>query len=294
VDSYREVVFGLVTSFVAFLLGYAWERGIRVLVNLRARRFWRPLMAGQLSVVLGRFRDLPGFEASGVVGAGDNLALRDLSDYFGRIGFKRFTVFYNDQFDGPDSSAESPLRGNLVLLGGPDANSVTREVLSRVHLGVEFLEVSRDLLTAVRADGRLPLAAPADARTAAWWRRRPAAGWRIPVVLDREHGRVHGPVLVGEEIRTDCGVVIRCPNPFNPAREVVIICGSYGYGTWGAVRYIQTADFLRALPAGSRAVECLLSVEVTHDMPQGVHVEVLRGSAAAVLPRPATVPRVIR
>jgi hypothetical protein len=290
---YHEMIWGLLTTFVAFLLGAVWERSLHVVVNARARRFWRPLMAGRLTIVLGRFRGLPRFEASGVVGAGDNLALRDLSDYFSKIGFRRYTVFYNDQFDHPESMSESPLQGNLVLLGGPDANSVTREVLSRLHLGVEFVEVSPVVLAQVRGARPLPRGAPASGRHPARWRRRKGNAWRVPVFLDRHTERVHGPVFAGDDLRADCGVVLRCPNPFNPSKEVLILCGSYGYGTWGAVRFVQSTAFLRGLPADASAIECLLTVEVSHDMPQGVQVEFLRRATVEPLAVPLPVPRIV-
>jgi hypothetical protein len=247
-------------------------------------------VTGQLGVVLGRFRDLPGFEASGVVGAGDNLALRELSDYFTRIGFRRFTVYYNDQFDAAALEAPSPLQENLVLLGGPDANSVTREVLTRLDLGIEFLEVSRPMLNKLRG-GR------GDHAPRLWNRaaphRRAAREWRVPVIRDRTDGRLHGPILDGDAIRGDCGIVIRCGNPFNETREVVILCGSYGYGTWGAVRFLQSSDFLRGLPRRVRAFECLLSVDITGERPQGVRVVLFRPLVDYLAVGSVTVPRII-
>jgi hypothetical protein len=294
VGSYGEVFWGLFTTFLAFMLGLVWDRAVRILVNARARRFWRPLIAGRMSVVLGRFRGLPGFEASGIVGAGDNLALRDLCDHFLRIGFKRFTVFYNDQFDGPQPKTESPLRENLVLLGGPDANSVTREVLSRLRLGIEFLEVPRPALESLLSRPQATdLRSGRGRYRSRWWHARREREWRVPVFRDRQGDAIHGPVLVGDSIRTDCGVVIRCPNPFNPARTVVILCGSYGYGTWGAVRLIQSAEFLGALPRPETSLECLLKVEVTHDMPQGLHVEFVRPVEPSSVIESVQVPRIV-
>ncbi|MDQ1287722.1 MAG: hypothetical protein QG622_1287 [Actinomycetota bacterium] len=286
----------MISAFLAFVLGVLWNRILHLLVNCRARRFWRSLISNRVSIVLGRFRDLPGFEASGVVGAGDNLALRDLADYFGRIGFTRYTVYYNDQFGGTEPSTTSPLHGNLVLLGGPDANSVTREVLSRLDLGFEFLEVSRSTLDRLRRPE-----APRPPRRGGPWSRtvaRPgsAAGWRVPVFRDRVDGRIYGPVLHGDDIRTDCGVVIRCRNPFNPAKEAIIICGSYGYGTWGAVRYLQSPEFLRKMPRrrrGSRAMECLLSVDIAGERPAGMTPLIIRPLEHHQATERVQVPRVI-
>jgi len=284
-----EIFWGIVSAFVAFLLGLAWERLTQLAVNYRARRFWRPLIAEKMSVVLGRFRDLPGFEASGVIGAGDNIALKHLADYFIRIGFKRFTVLYNDQFGWNDVTEVSPLKGNLILIGGPDANRLTRDVLERVPLGIEFLEVSPEYLRSVRGEVArpVPLLPLLRRRTLggalrAVTRQRPPKvvslkpEWRIPVFLDKVDNKLHGPRMETDGLVRDCGVVIRCPNPFNPTREVMIFCGSYGFGTWAAVQYTQSKEFLDRVPKRTRYLECVLTVEVVRETPHNIRVELLR------------------
>jgi hypothetical protein len=269
---YSEVFWGVLSTFAAFLAGLAWRHLTRVLTHLRARRFWGPLVSSESVVVVGSFRDLPGFEASGVIGMGDTIALGDLRRYFAAIGFKRFTVHYSDRLEWARSGESSPLQGNLILLGGPDANEVTRLVLERTALGIEFIEISPDHLNAT------PTRAGGAGRGPLRRRRRPevAASWRVPVILDKESGRIHAPVLERGELRHDCGVLVRCPNPFNRRRQVIIFCGSYGYGTWGAVRHAQSKEFLASVPRGARALECILSVEVVAQTPQGIRSEVLR------------------
>jgi hypothetical protein len=289
-SSGSEVFWGIVSAFIAFLLGLAWRRLTQGLVNFRARRFWRPLIGENMHVVLGRFRELPGFEASGVVGAGDNIALKDLADYFTRIGFKRFTVLYNDQFGWSDTVRSSPMQGNLILLGGPDANRLTREVLERITLGIEFLEVSPDYLQNSRNGVAVSSGpAPSLARRvgSVWplsrWGRASRPEWRVPVFLDKVEDTLHGPVMSAKEIRSDCGVLIRCPNPFNTAREVMIFCGSYGYGTWAAVQFSQSKEFLERVPKRVRFIECVLTVDVVREMPQNIQVALLRPLDEATL-----------
>ncbi len=231
---YDEITWGIATSFVAFLLGLAWTRLTQLVVNHRARRFWRPLVSEDLSVVVGRFR-LNDFEPSGVVGAGDNIALNELSTHLAKIGFKRFSVSYHDEHVGHGTRSAASLHGNLILLGGPDANSLTHEVLTRTALGIHFTEVSPARLEALRSDRarvELPLV---DGVERSRFGRRRLPSWRVPIIVDVQSQQVHGPEVGPLGLRTDCGVMIRCPNPFNPRREVIIFCGSYGYGTWAAV-----------------------------------------------------------
>jgi len=297
-SSLDEVFWGMVSAFLAFLLGLIWRNVLRFVLNYRAQAFWRPFMSGRMSVVIGRFRDLEGFEASGVVGAGDNLALKDLADHFAAIGFKRFAVYYNDQLGWGDEADASPLDGNLILLGGPDANSLTREVLERLTLGIEFLEVSPGRLDRIRRGGgslepaagtrRRGIAGPRSWRPGA--RRRP---WRIPVIYDQTADVLYGPVLHDGAIRADCGVLIRSANPFNPTTEVMIFCGSYGYGTWAAVRFARSKLFLSMVPKNSRGIECVLSMDVLRDMPGRPRVEVLRALGEQDPTVRHVVPRVI-
>lgn len=276
--SYEEVVLGIASTFLAFLLGLAWRRLSYWVVNFRAHRFWRPFMHGRVGFILGRFSDLPMFEPCGLVGAGDNLALTELTSYFQRIGFKRFSVVYADQIGWAD---RKPLEGNLILIGGPDTNTLAKEVLERLTLGVEFLEVTPQVLAQLRGKPTVPRSRKGD------------DGYRVPVFRDRTDGTVHGPTRQGETVLTDCGVVIRCPNPFDRRHSVLILSGSYGFGTWGTARYVQTRDFLDAAK-GLRSLECIVSVDVVREMPQRTKVEVLRPleeALPAALVR-VTVPRI--
>lgn len=97
-----------------------------MLIHLRAGRFWRPLVSHDTVVLVSSLRNLPGFEASGVTGMGDNIALKDQERYFAGIGFGRFAVHYSDHVEWGGVVDRSPLHGTLIPLGGPDANLLTR------------------------------------------------------------------------------------------------------------------------------------------------------------------------
>lgn len=66
-------------------------------------------------MVIGRFRGLQGFEASGVIGAEDALAMYNLHEYFKRIGFGSFNVSYNDQLATEEEPTSAP--GRLIWHG---------------------------------------------------------------------------------------------------------------------------------------------------------------------------------
>lgn len=281
---------GLITAVFAFILGVLWERARKALLNYHARRFWRPVMSKDAQLVIGRFRGLQGFEASGVIGAGDALAMYNLHEYFKRIGFDGFSVSYNDQLGYGDAAGES-LRTNLILLGGPDANTLTYEAIKRLSLGIAFKEIypaNPDELFEPRvfdpAAGETspPANNSRSAIIVAHVLRRigvtSSPQWRTPVILDINNEKLYQPVKDGDKVLADCGVIIRAPNPFNPAKTVVILCGSYGYGTWAAVQYAQSREFLRQVPRHSDAMECVFMVDVVRDTPQRLDPQFVRRS----------------
>jgi len=270
---------GLITGAFAFILGVLWERTRKALLNYRARKFWRPVMSKDVQLVIGRFRGLEGFEASGVIGAGDALAMHNLNEYFKHIGFGGFHVSYNDQLGYGDATGEG-LRTNLILLGGPDANTLTYEVIKRLSLGIAFKEIypanPDELLEPRVFDPATAETSPSANNSRAIitgriLRRIGAVSspqWRTPVILDISSKKLYQPMKDGDKILTDCGIIIRASNPFNPDKTVVILCGSYGYGTWAAVDYAKSKQFLSQIPHRSDTVECVFMVDVVRDTPQ--------------------------
>src|SRR5262245_5849885 len=84
----------------------------------RVRGFWRSLVKSQFMIVVGRVFQFASFEPSGFIGVGDANALAELRAYFDDIGVTGLTVSYADAVQGGD------LKANLILLGGPDVNTV--------------------------------------------------------------------------------------------------------------------------------------------------------------------------
>ena len=285
---------GLITGILAFLLGLLWQRINKIVLNYRARRFWRPVMSKDVKLVVSRFRRLQGFEASGVIGAGDVVAMHNLSEYFTRIGFRSFDITFNDQLGYGEALGRS-LRTDLILLGGPDSNTLTNEVVKNLSLGISFKEIypsDPDVLlepriwdptAATSPDGddskpspvirgilrRIGVASEEDP---------PREQWRIPVILDVASKELYKPIKKGDGMVTDCGVIIRAPNPFDESKTVVILCGSYGYGTWAAVQYAQSKEFLSQIPNRSEPLECVFTVDVVRDTPQRPRLQFVRRS----------------
>ncbi|MFE0764794.1 hypothetical protein [Streptomyces smyrnaeus] len=118
----------------------------------------------------------------------------------------------------------SALEGDLLVLGGPKTNETAGRLLTAMADSLPFRTGS----------GRIV------------WDGTPYEG-------DAADGAV----------TRDLGLVIRAPNPFNPAARVVLLCGWSTYGTLAAARWLTTEGADRSLPAD------LTALVESHVLPDG-------------------------
>jgi hypothetical protein len=211
---------------------------IKSLGNLRPRPspFWQPFLSAESCIVLGRFESFTQFEASGLLGLGDAICLTEVSAGLRMRYGGDLPVRYSDRLSGDDFGH------NLILLGGPDANSTTREVLPKMPTSLRFGDASRD---------ESPLA-----------------------LYSSVSGRAYVPQRDGnDELCVDYGVILRTSNPFKNDRMVIAIFGCFGFGTWAAGRHAFSNDFLAdPTVAKGAALECVVRTEIIRGVPQQVTV----------------------
>lgn len=205
----------------------------------RARTFWRPFLSKDVRIVIGRFENFKNWEPSGLLGVGDAIALSELQKYLTQIGGNP-EVVYADRIDG-DS-----LKHTLISLGGPDVNQVTREAVKKIDSRLRFGDPSSNEI-AIKDTAVVP------------------QNLYTPTVPDIDGSAV------------DYGVILRAPNPFSAGKEIMILAGSFGHGTWAATRYVTSLEFLN-LPISNtlNALEYLVSTDVVKDTPQAIHLIVGR------------------
>src|SRR5229473_1903149 len=92
-----SIVTGLLTALIGYAVGRAWQRFIDQGPYRHARRFWGPLLGGELQIIVSRFWSDSFIEPTGIVGGGDALALREISSYFAKVGLKEAKVVYVDE-----------------------------------------------------------------------------------------------------------------------------------------------------------------------------------------------------
>jgi hypothetical protein len=244
-DVFVQVVVGLVTTFVGFILGFAWHVLRQKVTYWRARRFWRPFISNDLKIVVGRFREFDAFEASGLAGVGDMQAAAELVAFLGKVGLRTsgrsVDIIYHDQLPGEFYGS------NLVCIGGPDANRATKRMLSRIHRTIAIGDSNTSFRDSENGEVYSSVAA-----------KEPGSGEREVVTLDY-------------------GLVVKATNPINPDSSVLVFAGSFGYGSWAGVRLAQLPEFLAAQPVSEGAsIECLCKTEVFEEIPQRPKIVLLR------------------
>lgn len=188
---------------------------------------WQPLVDGGLQIVMGRFL-APGFEQSGLVGTGDASAMSELRSTLESVGLPPVPVAYSDQVVG-DS-----LRTNLILLGGPDPNTLTLEASKRLPTTIRFGDARRREVSFYDAKDR-KYYSPKQSRS--------------------------------NQLEIDLGLLICCANPFASTKRLIVAAGSFGHGTWACIRFLLSKDYFKHELAGQDA-EFLLKTDVLWGSPQ--------------------------
>jgi hypothetical protein len=254
-----NIVVGLGTALIGYLCGIGWTRLRDQMRYRRAGRFWEPIIRAPLQVVVSRFYSDAFREPTGLVGAGDDIASRELADHFSGLRLRKIQAVFVDDH-------RLDRNQNLVILGGPGANKVAEQAVARILPSLRVMDPGPNRRMEVHDYGD-----EASGKISA----SPLARY-VADPFDRSG------------IGVDYGVIIRTTNPFNPNGFIVIISGAYGYGTWAGVRLTMDAEFIRRCAELDRrahsnwaAIECMLEVRVTDRRPEAPRIKILRSIISA-------------
>lgn len=242
------IILGLVATAIWAVSTSGFKGVRRWWVDRNARQFWLPLVSGDQKIVLGRFTklvtewgelDLTKWEATGLVGMGDVHAATFVESFLDDLGVRKlgqtFAVVDHDQVSGDLSNT------NLICLGGPDVNRITRKILEK--------KVNNTFVPGEWRENEISFYDTVHDK------------WYSPEADDGEDGR--------KIVTLDCGLIIRVPNPWNRSRAVLIVAGSFGYGTWAGVMLARSPGFLNdQRVTQARSIECLYETDVDQGVPQ--------------------------
>jgi hypothetical protein len=144
-----------------------------------------------------------------------------------------------------DQVTEEELRANLIVLGGPDTNAISRCLSAGIGATLKF------------GTGRF------------------LGG----TILDLEEQTIYHPRWVdhARDVIHDYVLIYRMKNPFNRKAQILLIAGHPGHGAWVGIRHLFSGSFLvsdKAKNLGS--FELLLRSEVHLGVPQpsATHVDI--------------------
>jgi hypothetical protein len=213
VQAFPDITSNLIAAAIGGVLVWSTTTARRRLKLFRARRFWRALGRRQPLIVLGAhdFGPRRRWARAGVVGMGDIEALVEIEAQLRKLGFAGKIT---------ESKQLTPreLSSDLVLVGGPVANDVTRTMLAKL-------------------DGVLSYAFAED------------PDHEAHVVFDRQSGHALAPRYEKSGCPvSDHALIIRAPNPLAPdTSELVIVAGCWEHGTAAAAEKLGDRKLLRKL-----------------------------------------------
>ncbi|AJF65733.1 hypothetical protein [Streptomyces vietnamensis] len=247
-SSLQDLIINLSSAAIAFTAGWSFDKARNLWRFRNIRGFWKRFATEDLKVVTSIFINEEHYiwERSGLVGVGDVLALNELRQQLKQAGVDQLPLTPSHQLTGLER------QGNLILVGGPHSNQVTAEVMQRLPVTFAF--------------------GPGDAHDAN--------------IYDSVTGDVMQCVMdAGDQLVVDQGILIRATNPFNRKRSVVILAGSFGFGTSAAARLLARSDILtHAIVDQGHPFEAVFSVEVAGGAPQHIELKKLRQLDTTMLP----------
>jgi hypothetical protein len=221
---------------LGFVIGWIVKNVHQRVRTQLTRKFWRNFSRiKQTKVIVGVHRGFEDWDPAGLAGVGDVRALIELQAIFVESGLGRLPSIVSS-----DPGSALPQGFDLILIGSPDVNEATKEVARRMP-------------------GRFTFSDPKD---------NVSDDVSITDITDQETGEVY-PRRLRDGIRRDAGVIKRMPNPLEPARQVLIIAGSFGHGTLAGAQLCRDKDFLKdRIVASGGPFECLFTTEVVGDEPK--------------------------
>jgi hypothetical protein len=242
-DILVNLAINFVVAFISFAVGWLWQRAREVLRTRPARTFWRLFLTSQTQIIVARFFGPIGpskfrHEQIGVIGCGTAAGVTELRVFLQTLCSKSLPLSYADTIEG-DS-----LKTHLILLGGPRSSSLMKETLDRIPT--------------------------------TWRFEKKPTGENI--LVDKKTGDIiealirDDPSSPGrEEVGTDYAVIISTNNPFAQEKRLLQVAGIHDYGTWAAMRFVLSQEFLRhPLVRKGKAVEALIEVDVLKGAPQHI------------------------
>lgn len=214
------------------------ENDIKIKANTQKtenlfNHFWKPFFQTRTTIVIGtyyteRFR---AWEASTLMGTGDALALGKIMGTLNNIGIKNIDVVPTYNFTG------DRYQDNLILIGGPDANKLTRETYDKLNTKLRFGNPDRNEIA----------------------------------LFDTSKGETYVPKYnSNSQVVGDYGFAFKTQNPYNQETNAIILAGCFGFGTCAAAQIFESEKLLEKIEGfeNEHGFEVLVYSDIINDWTQ--------------------------
>jgi len=191
------------------------------------RKFWRRFLKEGCAIIVPSVPESYS-EASLLGGVSDLRAQAEIAGVLGSLNPQKEIRCLEARFAAPW------LSGNLVLIGGPITNSVTRRFIQ------EF-----------KRDGRLLFE---------------FQNHDLCIYVGEERRRWMAEWNSEGDITLDYGLIYRGSNPWDERYEIIILAGCHGFGTYGAAKAVLKPEIVREL-TGHELI-AVIKIHVYDDIPQ--------------------------
>jgi hypothetical protein len=222
----NTVVSQIIISYLTGLLTVLTPWAVRKFLDYKNRRrpfekFWKPMFREGLSIITAAEEKESEIKSQ----VFDFLATSDAEKEFDRVFTGKYWRYTCDAL-APDS-----LGRNLLLVGGPISNEVTKEIWKKADTRYYFEE--NDIRDKMNPD----------------FSKKP---------------NIENGIVV-----RDYGIITKCKNPFQQGRSVIVVSGCYGWGTWGSLETLLNPQNLKFLSEkGDLFFQVLVSINVFRKLPQ--------------------------
>lgn len=124
-EDLKALGINLLSNLIWFVAGACSVTVLAMGARSSRPRFWAEMLKGEVVLVVGAHRDFDGYEASGMIGVADALALAEFVSFFKQCKFNNYIVASSR------SISSEMLAKNLILIGGPDANATSQDFIRK-------------------------------------------------------------------------------------------------------------------------------------------------------------------
>lgn len=188
--------------------------------------FWKPFFENKTTIVFGTYHSdkFRSWEASNLMSTGDGLTIAKMMGILNKVGVKEIDIVPTFNFTG------DRYQNNLILIGGPDANTMTNEMYNKMDTNLKFGNLEINELT----------------------------------LYDSKNNSKYFSSYDNEKnVTSDYGLAFKTKNPYNTDANVIIVAGCFGFGTCAASQIFESSKLLGELEISSEyEFEALVNADV--------------------------------